>query len=357
MGKSEKSEIESENISFLRFPVSPNFFSRMSNSKPDFYHENTGIRSPIVGQYRLPRPNPLARFASPNQNSYSGRSEYEFISLVNHEFDLQMEAGKEYYERQLPFIGSQLTRFSPIQTRPILALTQPKEVTNNIFTQSKMIFNPFKAAHSPINKNLLLQDIISRKSNDKTSRILSFSLQKLNVINKKQNQHEENEKSESDGDVKIETKAAHKKSKKIKKAEHDNPSHIKVEAPRKKNIKCNCKNSECLNDYCECFKNRGYCDHLCNCRRCRNVKHEKAYPSLKVKIGTTLKATSLPSFERPVKKIELRMESIDTPRFEAGAQNKCNCKKSMCLKKYCECFSSGAFCSPACNCLQCSNFA
>mmetsp|Transcript_63796 Transcript_63796/g.94773 ORF Transcript_63796/g.94773 Transcript_63796/m.94773 type:complete len:108 (+) Transcript_63796:280-603(+) len=35
---------------------------------------------------------------------------------------------------------------------------------------------------------------------------------------------------------------------------------------------------------------------------------------------------------------------------------RCNCRKSRCLKKYCECFFTKTFCSGACSCLQCENY-
>lgn len=34
----------------------------------------------------------------------------------------------------------------------------------------------------------------------------------------------------------------------------------------------------------------------------------------------------------------------------------CNCKKSSCLKKYCECFQGGIFCTEICKCVDCKNF-
>ena len=33
----------------------------------------------------------------------------------------------------------------------------------------------------------------------------------------------------------------------------------------------------------------------------------------------------------------------------------CNCKKTKCLKLYCDCFSAGELCIPDCKCTECCN--
>ena len=45
---------------------------------------------------------------------------------------------------------------------------------------------------------------------------------------------------------------------------------------RKKYLTCNCKNSECLKLYCECFSKNGYCSKNCKCISCKNnADHHK----------------------------------------------------------------------------------
>lgn len=38
---------------------------------------------------------------------------------------------------------------------------------------------------------------------------------------------------------------------------------------------CNCKSSNCIKMYCECFKTRGYCVPQCKCYNCKNNRKEK----------------------------------------------------------------------------------
>ena len=48
-----------------------------------------------------------------------------------------------------------------------------------------------------------------------------------------------------------------------------------VEVAQKKNS-CNCKNSQCLKLYCQCFSKFDFCDpEICSCRGCANTKENE----------------------------------------------------------------------------------
>ena len=105
---------------------------------------------------------------------------------------------------------------------------------------------------------------------------------------------------------------------------------------------CNCKKSKCLKLYCECFQRRQYCQD-CNCVDCLNTDRTEHLRQAAIR-GT----------------IE-RNPTAFTSKFEKRAGKRshnagCNCKKSACLKKYCECFQASVACGTNCKCSNCKNY-
>jgi len=118
---------------------------------------------------------------------------------------------------------------------------------------------------------------------------------------------------------------------------------------------CNCSKSQCLKLYCECFAKGQYCRQSCNCRCCFNTANyetqrqraikqclERNPDSFKPKIHAGV------AHDRAGKPIGL----VD--RY--GHRRGCNCRRSGCLKNYCECYQASVFCTDTCNCKGCKNF-
>lgn len=96
-------------------------------------------------------------------------------------------------------------------------------------------------------------------------------------------------------------------------------------ASEKKMVKCNCKKTQCQKSYCPCYLNNEKCVD-CGCKDCQNS------------------FTNLHSNKR-------RRLSISNKGFF------CNCTKSNCQKKYCECYKANRSCNELCRCICCKNKA
>ncbi|QDZ17601.1 Tesmin/TSO1-like CXC domain-containing protein [Chloropicon primus] len=103
--------------------------------------------------------------------------------------------------------------------------------------------------------------------------------------------------------------------------------------------RCNCKKSKCLKLYCECFAGGRFCSGECLCKDCGNT------PSNKKVVDETRRS------------IQSRDPLAFQPTILSGQRHKkgCHCKRSHCLKKYCECFQAGIKCSELCRCEECHN--
>ncbi|ESQ56097.1 hypothetical protein EUTSA_v10024624mg [Eutrema salsugineum] len=132
---------------------------------------------------------------------------------------------------------------------------------------------------------------------------------------------------------------------------------LKLEAGEGESCKrCNCKKSKCLKLYCECFAAGVYCIEPCSCIDCFNKPiHEDTVLATRKQIESRNPLAFAPKVIRSSDSvIETGDDASKTP---ASARHKrgCNCKKSNCLKKYCECFQGGVGCSINCRCEGCKN--
>ncbi|KAL7112084.1 hypothetical protein ACP275_05G130400 [Erythranthe tilingii] len=122
---------------------------------------------------------------------------------------------------------------------------------------------------------------------------------------------------------------------------------------------CNCKRNKCLKLYCDCFAAGIYCADSCACQECFNrPEYEDTVLETRQKIESRNPLAFAPKI------VQQAIEQPATSHAEEGtnftpssARHKrgCNCKKSMCLKKYCVCYQSNVGCSDGCRCEGCKN--
>lgn len=116
---------------------------------------------------------------------------------------------------------------------------------------------------------------------------------------------------------------------------------------------CNCKNSKCLKLYCECFAKGHSCGAHCNCRNCHN---DDKHSDLKQQAIEAILDRNPNAFQPKVKRKTSEGNYIGAVADREQHNKGCNCRKSGCLKRYCECFQAGVLCSDLCKCVNCRNF-
>ncbi|KAL0699403.1 hypothetical protein Bca4012_055525 [Brassica carinata] len=120
--------------------------------------------------------------------------------------------------------------------------------------------------------------------------------------------------------------------------------------------RCHCKKSKCLKLYCECFAAGVYCIDSCSCLDCFNKTiHEDTVLATRKQIESRNPLAFAPKVIRNADSTVVVGDVESKTPASARHKRGCNCRKSNCLKKYCECYQSGVGCSINCRCEGCKN--
>lgn len=115
---------------------------------------------------------------------------------------------------------------------------------------------------------------------------------------------------------------------------------------------CNCRRSNCLKLYCDCFQGGIHCTPgLCNCVSCQNLPGEE---NRSTQLFSTIDRNA--NAFRP-KLLSLGLGEGQKEEVTNKSKLGCSCKKTNCLKKYCDCFHASVSCSAyQCSCINCRNY-
>ena len=106
--------------------------------------------------------------------------------------------------------------------------------------------------------------------------------------------------------------------------------------PLSTRVKCTCSKTGCKKKYCACFSKNIFCED-CECKDCENR------PQF---IGEKLNNMSNNiKNKEAIEKINYSKTEATNPKTERVI---CNCTKSNCMKKYCECYKQGFNCNSLC---------
>ena len=124
----------------------------------------------------------------------------------------------------------------------------------------------------------------------------------------------------------------------------NNQNQINMINNNNQKVKCTCTKTGCKKKYCYCFSKGILCDG-CECKNCENCI-PRAFP-----------AKIFPNLQKNENSLENEEYNNNEDHIQITKPQRviCNCTKSNCIKKYCECFKQGLNCNSLCRCLDCKN--
>lgn len=117
---------------------------------------------------------------------------------------------------------------------------------------------------------------------------------------------------------------------------------------------CNCRNSQCLKLYCECFRNQTLCKN-CSCKNCSNQTSNSTRKNAILAIKSKNPTAFDPKFKTTKIVNYNNHQEIRANKMAVIISRGCKCKNSNCKKKYCECYQYGLGCNDKCKCISCEN--
>ena len=355
----DKSEIDYDRFSIFGgcvSPVAPPL--TLGQRQTEFPRALLGI-SPIFTVQKNSHPHHFG-YLSPNPGPGSSlhRSlvETDFPQLVNTELAFPVENLDSLRNSYQGFGPLGLPLYDRFNNFPPYAPNIAEPRSTSIKVDSKIVFNPLSNTEFLNNNGIRLQENIQTTDNVSSDQKLVFELKKLNYfcnarVNKRRLEIDIHQYTVPE----LESPKAKTTTKRAKKASKKTARITGGEKRRRKNIHCNCKNTKCIKLYCECFRNQLFCGNQCKCICCNN--NAQHMPERSHSMSEIIKKNPLAFAGLSEKVVPLNRKTLGdiAQALTAPGNQGCNCKKSKCLKKYCECYSNGLGCSPSCKCVDCSN--
>lgn len=118
---------------------------------------------------------------------------------------------------------------------------------------------------------------------------------------------------------------------------------------------CKCKKTKCLKLYCECFAAKSFCKDTCSCTECLNREEKNNNKERNIAIHSFLVKNQPTVFKPEENLFYFKNDEVNNAVSVDKLKKGCNCRKSHCLKKYCECFEAKRKCDIFCKCEDCRN--